>query len=162
MQLRYHVGMLGRTYDNQICSIARALEIVGERWSLLIVRDAFLGLRRFEEFQASLGIARNVLTERLNRLVEAGILERVPYQERPTRYEYRPTGKGRDLGTALIALMQWGDRHLAGDAGPPRLVAHADCDGKVAAQLVCEGCGETVGKQGVAIKPGPALRKVAA
>ena len=161
-QLWYDEEVLGRTYDNQICSIARALEIVGERWSLLIVRDAFLGLRRFEEFQASLGVARNVPTERLNRLVDAGILERVRYQARPTRYEYRPTGKGRELGTAVIALMQWGDHHLAGEAGSPRLVEHADCGGRVVAQLACEECGDAVGRDGVALKPGPGLRKVAA
>lgn len=154
--------MLGRTYDNQICSIARTLEVVGERWSLLIIRDAFLGLRRFEEFQADLGVARNVLTERLNRLVDEGILERVPYQERPTRYEYRLTSKGGELGTAVIALMQWGDRHLAGEAGPPRLVEHADCGGGVKAQLACEKCGEAIGPHEVALKPGPALLNRAA
>jgi DNA-binding HxlR family transcriptional regulator len=154
--------MLGRKYDSQVCSIARTLEVVGERWSLLIVRDAFLGLKRFEEFQGSLGVARNVLTQRLNRLVDEGILERVPYQERPTRYEYRLTSKGGELGTAVIALLQWGDRHLAGEAGPPRLVEHADCGGKVVAQLVCDKCGTAIGPQEVELKPGPALRGVAA
>src|SRR3982074_3115939 len=88
--------MLKRDYEGQNCSIARALEVVGERWTLLIVRDAFLGLRRFEQFQESLGIARNVLTERLNRLVEEGILERVRYSERPERYEYRLAEKRAD------------------------------------------------------------------
>ena len=154
--------MLKRTYENQICSIARSLEVVGERWSLLIVRDAFLGLKRFGEFQASLGIARNVLTERLNRLVDEGILERVRYQERPTRYEYRLTGKGGELGTAVIALLQWGDRHLAGEAGPPRLVEHAGCGGKVEVHRVCEKCGKVIGPQEVELKPGPALAKPAA
>ena len=162
MQLWYPEGMLKRTYENQICSIARSLEVVGERWSLLIVRDAFLGLKRFEEFQRSLGIARNVLTERLNRLVDEGILERVRYQERPTRYEYRVTSKGGELGTAVIALLQWGDRHLAGEAGPPRLVEHADCGGKAVARLVCDKCGEAIGPDGVKLKPGPALdRRIA-
>jgi DNA-binding HxlR family transcriptional regulator len=104
--------MLGRTYEGQDCSIARALEVVGERWTLLIVRDALLGLRRFEEFQRSLGIARNVLADRLNRLVEAGILERVRYQVRPDRYEYTLTEKGRDLDVALVGLRQWGDKHV--------------------------------------------------
>ena len=89
--------MLGRDYEGQDCSIARALEVVGERWTLLIIRDAFLGLRRFDQFQESLGIARNVLTDRLDRLVEEGILDRVRYSERPERYEYRLTAKGRDL-----------------------------------------------------------------
>ena len=105
--------MLKRDYDGQNCSIARALEIVGERWTLLIVRDAFLGRRRFDEFQKSLGISRNVLTERLGRLVEEGILERVPYQEHPRRYEYRLTQKGRDLHLALTGLRQWGDTYLS-------------------------------------------------
>ena len=93
--------MLKRDYEGQNCSIARALEVVGERWTLLIVRDVFLGLRRFDELQESLGIARNVLTDRLNRLVDEGILERVRYSERPERYEYRLTPKGRDLNIAL-------------------------------------------------------------
>src|ERR687887_704500 len=100
--------MLRRDYEGQNCSIARALEIVGERWTLLIIRDCFLGLRRFEELQQSLGIARNVLTERLNRLVEEGVLERVRYSERPESFENRLTPKGRDLNIALSGLRQWG------------------------------------------------------
>jgi DNA-binding HxlR family transcriptional regulator len=152
--------MLGRTYDNQVCSVARTLGVVGERWSLLIVRDAFLGHTRFEEFRASLGVARNVLTERLNRLADEGILERALYQERPNRYEYRLTAKGRDLATPLIAIMQWGDRHLAGKAGPPRLVEHADCGGAVAAQLACTECGEVAPK--IVLRPGPGAAKRAA
>jgi DNA-binding HxlR family transcriptional regulator len=114
------VDVLRRDYQGQNCSIARALEIVGERWTLLIVRDAFLGRRRFDEFQASLGVSRNVLTERLNRLVDEGILERVPYQDRPRRYEYRLTQKGRDLHLALTGLRQWGDRYLSEE--PPTLL----------------------------------------
>src|SRR5205823_10250398 len=106
------MSVLNREYQGQNCSIARALELVGERWTLLIVRDAFLGLRRFDEFQASLGIARNVLTDRLNRLVDEGIFERVRYSERPERFEYRLTPKGRDLNVALSALRQWGDTYL--------------------------------------------------
>jgi DNA-binding HxlR family transcriptional regulator len=104
--------MLRRDYDGQECSIADALELVGERWTLLIVRDAGLGLRRFDEFQESLGISRNVLAERLGRLVDEGILERVRYQERPERFEYRLTQKGRDLRVALTALRQWGDKYV--------------------------------------------------
>src|SRR5882762_5309247 len=96
--------MLNREYEGQNCSIARTLEVVGERWTLLIIRDVFLGLRRFEQIQKSLGIARNVLTDRLNRLVDEGILERVRYSERPERYEYRLTQKGRDLHLALAGL----------------------------------------------------------
>lgn len=105
--------MLNRTYEGQDCPIARALEVVGERWTLLIVRDVLVGPRRFDQLQASLGIARNVLADRLNRLVEEGILERVPYSKRPPRHEYRLTDKGRELEPALSALRQWGDQFVA-------------------------------------------------
>src|ERR1041384_2191025 len=98
--------MLKSDYHGQDCSIARALEVVGERWTLLIVRDAFRGIRRFDDFQESLGISRNVLTERLARLVDEGVLERVPYQQRPERFEYVLTAKGRELRVALAALRQ--------------------------------------------------------
>src|SRR2546425_1223139 len=111
--------MLKRDYEGQNCSIARALEVVGERWTLLIVRDAFLGLSRFEQFQESLGIARNVLPGRLNRLVEEGILERVRYSERPERFEYRLTRKGRALKIALPVLVQGGEKYLG--EKPPRI-----------------------------------------
>src|SRR3954447_26607364 len=136
--------MLGRTYENQVCSVARALEVLGERWTLLIVRDALLGLRRFDDFQRSLGVARNVLTDRLGRRVDSGILERVPYQDRPVRNEYRLTPMGRELGLPVIGLMHWGDRHLAGPAGPPRLTRHHGCGGGVQLALECETCGATV------------------
>src|SRR3954468_12902437 len=129
--------MLKRDYEGQNCSIARALEVVGERWTLLIVRDAFLGLSRFEQFQESLGIARNVLTDRLNRLVEEGILERVRYSERPERYEYRLTDKGRDLNIALTGLRQWGDRYLSDK--PPRVLRRKADRKPVVAALVPKG-----------------------
>src|SRR3954451_11426408 len=105
--------MLKRNYDGQeACSVAQTLEIIGERWTWLIIRDAFLGLTRFGEVEQGLGIARNVLTDRLNRLVDEGIFERVLYQERPARYEYQLTQKGSALFTALNALRQWGDEYL--------------------------------------------------
>jgi DNA-binding HxlR family transcriptional regulator len=149
--------MLGRTYDDQVCSIARALEVLGERWTLLIVRDVLLGVRRFDDFQRSLGVARNVLTDRLGRLVEAGVLERVPYQQRPPRYEYQLTEIGRELAVPVIGLMQWGDRHLAGPAGPPRLARHRDCGGALRATLACTGCGRPVAAGEVEMLPGPAI-----
>ena len=105
--------MLNRTYEGQDCPIARALEIVGERWTLLLGRDVLDGLCRFDQLQASLGVARNVLAARLDRLVENGILERVPYSKRPPRYEYRLTAKGRELEPALRALRRWGDQLVA-------------------------------------------------
>lgn len=130
--------MLNREYEGQDrCGVAKTLEIVGERWTLLIVRDAFFGLRRFEEFQSSLGIARNILTDRLNRLVDEGIFDRVRYSERPERFEYRLTPKGRDLTIALNALREWGERHVL--EHPPRVLRRRS-DGKpVTVALVPKG-----------------------
>src|SRR5438093_52774 len=144
--------MLKSDYEGQDCSIARALEIVGERWTLLIVRDAFLGLRRFDQFQQSLGIARNVLTDRLNRLVDEGILERVRYSERPERFEYRLTPKGRELNIALTALRQWGDKHLS--ERPPRLLRRKADKKPVVAALVPRGT-KVLGPEEVETVPGP-------
>ena len=152
--------MLPRSYDNQNCSIARTLEFVGERWSLLIIRDAFLGLRRFDEFQGSLGIARNVLTDRLRRLVGAGILVRMRYQERPVRYEYGLTESGRELSVPLLALMHWGDRHLAPD-GAPRVAEHTGCGGAVTERHLCRKCGAVLGTGDVRTRPGPGQREPA-
>jgi DNA-binding HxlR family transcriptional regulator len=132
--------MLNRTYETQNCSIARALEIVGERWSLLIVRDVMLGYRRFDELHARLGIARNVLTSRLERLVEEGVLERRLYQERPQRYGYHLTEMGRDLWPVIMALNSFGDRHLQED-GPPVRIEHRDCGGRINDRRICERCG---------------------
>jgi DNA-binding HxlR family transcriptional regulator len=130
--------MLKRDYTGQEpCSVAATLEVVGERWTWLIIRDAFLGLTTFAEFQESLGIARNVLTARLNRLVDDGVFERRLYNERPERYEYRLTEKGRDLFTALNALRQWGDEHLS--AEPMRLLRRRDDHTPVVAALVPAG-----------------------
>jgi DNA-binding HxlR family transcriptional regulator len=129
--------VLRRDYEGQDCSIARALEVVGERWTLLIVRDVFLGLRRFDEIQEDLGVARNVLTDRLSRLVDEGILERVRYSERPERFEYRLTTKGRDLNVALTALRQWGDAYLS--EKPPRVLRRKADRKQVVAALVPKG-----------------------
>ena len=113
--------MLQRDYPGQVCSVARALEVIGERWTLLILRDAVLGLERFEEFQQDLGIATNVLTSRLKRLTDEGVLDRVPDPERPGRHRYVLTDKGAQLGPALIVLLKWGDSHYPAPGGPPRL-----------------------------------------
>jgi len=129
--------MLNRGYDGQNCSIARTLEVVGERWTLLIIRDVLLGLRRFDQLQESLGIARNVLTDRLNRLVDEGVLERVLYSERPERYEYQLTKKGLDLNIALTALRQWGDEYLS--EKPPRLLRRKVDKMPIVAALVPKG-----------------------
>jgi len=134
--------MRGISLSSLHCSIARTLDVVGERWTLLVLRDAFNGVRRFEDFAARLPIARNILTDRLQTLVEHGILRRDRYHERPDRYEYRLTEKGMELYPVLIALLQWGDRHLAGDDGPPVDVRHTACGGHAAATVVCTDCGQ--------------------
>lgn len=154
--------MLPRTYEDQVCSIARGLEVIGDRWTLLVVRDAFLGLRRFQEFEESLGVPKKVLTERLTRLVEEGILERRRYQERPERFEYVLTDKGRGLWRVLAHLMMWGDEHYAGENGPPRILRHRECGGRLDYSLRCKKCGAEI-KDGreVNVAPGPGLRAAA-
>ncbi|HVV19603.1 MAG TPA: helix-turn-helix domain-containing protein [Pseudonocardiaceae bacterium] len=132
--------MLKNTYEDQDCSIARTLEVVGERWTILIIRDALLGVRRFDQFLASLGVARTVLTDRLRGLVEDGILERVRYQERPARYEYVLTDKGRELSPIVVALLQWGGRHVPGPHGPSRRAEHAGHGHPATLRLVCDEC----------------------
>jgi DNA-binding HxlR family transcriptional regulator len=147
--------MLGNDYENQVCSIAGALEVVGERWSLLIVRDILLGVRRFDRLQESLGIARNVLQKRLEMLIDEGVLERRLYQERPARHEYRLTEKGLDLWPAIVALMKWGDRYAAPEAGPPVLLEHRGCGGAVDEHRLCEACGARLSARDVVAVLGP-------
>jgi DNA-binding HxlR family transcriptional regulator len=147
--------MLHTDYPGQVCSVARALEVVGERWSLLLVRDAMNGVARFDEFQGSLGIARNVLATRLYHLVAEGVFERQPYGAGRGRYEYRLTDKGRELGVAVVALMKWGDRHYATADGPPKLTAHTGCGGDVRPVLACETHGSALGTDGLQLLPGP-------
>jgi DNA-binding HxlR family transcriptional regulator len=136
--------VLRRDYPGLDCSVAKALEVIGERWSLLIVRAVMHGNRRFGEMQESLGIARNVLSARLERLIEEDILERRAYQESPPRYEYFLTEKGLDLWPALIALLHWGDRYSPGPDGPRRLIVHKECGGAVSERGICESCGKVL------------------
>jgi DNA-binding HxlR family transcriptional regulator len=146
--------MLGNCYENQRCSMAAALEVVGERWSLLIVRDILLDLRRFDQIQADLGIARNVLQARLERLLEQGVVEKRLYQERPPRYEYRLTDKGLDLWPTIVSLMQWGDRHAA-PLGPPLVLEHRGCGGAVDEHRICAACGARLTVRDARAVPGP-------
>ncbi len=150
--------MLKRDYEGQICSIARALEVVGDRWTLLIIRDVVLGQTRFDQLSDSLGVASNVLTDRLNRLTAEGVLERVPYNERPERFEYRLTKKGRELGLVLIALMQWGDRHLSDT--PPRIARRRSDRSPVSVRLVGKD-GSVVAPHDLELVPGPGAVKAA-
>jgi DNA-binding HxlR family transcriptional regulator len=150
--------MLGRTYDDQVCSAARALEMVGERWTLLIVRDAlFAGATRYSDFQKSLGIATNILKTRLDGLVDGGIMQRHKYSEQPELYEYLLTDKGRELLPVVLALTEWGDRWMSPDAGPPILYEHSMCGGPVSQRIVCANCGEVHDLTEVHARIGPGM-----
>jgi DNA-binding HxlR family transcriptional regulator len=129
------------TIQPRVCSVARTLEIVGEKWALLAVREVFFGNRRFDEMIRRTGAPRDTLAARLRALVDRGILERRQYSEHPARFEYRLTEAGRELYPVLLTLMHWGDRHLAGEEGPPVAFEH-NCGHRLVAQVVCEACGE--------------------
>lgn len=134
--------MLRREYEGQECAIAATLEVVGERWTLLILRDILRGNRRFDQLQDGLGLARNVLSNRLARLTDEGIIERRPYQERPQRFEYFLTEKGLDLWPVLVAMLGWGDKHVYGEDGGPVVMIHKECGGRINDRRICEDCGE--------------------
>lgn len=136
------------------CSVAQCLEVIGEWWTMLIVRDSFLGVTRFDDFQKRLGISRNVLDQRLNRLVETGVLVKVPYSEHPLRFDYRLTDKGRDLWPVLTTMREWGDKYAAPD-GPPLVVTHKSCGHVSGAVMTCSACGESMGPRDVRAAPGP-------
>ena len=136
------------------CSVGRAMDILGERWTFLILRESFYGVRRFSDMQRNLGIARNILSTRLQSLVRAGILERRLYQEEPERFEYRLTQSGRDLYPAVIAIMKWGDEYLAEEAGPPVVLRHS-CGELIDPVLVCNHCGGALHPHDVTPEPGP-------
>jgi len=143
-----------KSFSEMDCSVAQCLEVVGEWWSMLIVRDAFFGVTRFDDFQRSLGISRNVLHQRLEHLVGAGVLKKVPYSERPPRSEYRLTDKGRDLWSVLTAMRQWGDRH-ASPSGPRIELVHKGCGATTDVEYVCKSCGERVTARDVVAVDGP-------
>lgn len=141
--------------DREACSVARTLSVIGDRWTPLVLRECFLGTRRFEEFEARLGIARHVLADRLKKLTEAEVLSKSAYQERPRREEYRLTEKGRDLYPVMVTLAQWGDKYMAGDAGPPLLRVHNHCGHVTEGVLTCAECGEPLVARDVSVKLGP-------
>lgn len=145
----------GTDVQHRACSIERALQIIGDRWSVLVLRDAFRGIRRFDDFRRDLDIARPVLADRLRRLVEAGVLERRQYCEHPPRFEYCLTPMGVDLSPALVALMRWGDHWLSGGDGPPTLLVHGPCGHELDQTFVCWSCEQTFSPTAIRSRPGP-------
>ena len=137
------------------CTIARSADILGDHWNLLIIRQACLGTRRFDDFQAVLGIGRNILTQRLTRLVDEGVLNRVEYQQNPTRYEYRLTDKGRDAYPILAAMAAWGERWLTGPEGTPLVLHHTTCEHDMHAVVVCSECAQPLDVRHIRAKTGP-------
>ena len=141
-----------------ICSVSRALSVVGDRWSLLIIRSAFLGTRRFSDFQTEIGVTRPRLSDRLGKLVQNGVFEKVEYQNNPVRYEYRLTEQGRDLYPVIMSLVKWGDKWLAGEAGKPLEYIHQKCGNKVMPTLTCPKCAEDIDPYDMHVVPGPAIK----
>src|SRR5688572_33434475 len=138
-------------WDRDNCAVERTLSVIGERWTLLVLREAFLGVRRFDQLRRNTGVARNILSDRLNALVANGVLRRELYQERPRRYEYRLTDKGLDLYPVLITLMDWGARHGDGEA---MALTHKACGSTMLPRLACPDCGEPVSARDVRAAPG--------
>ncbi|MEN9644990.1 MAG: hypothetical protein RL238_1659 [Actinomycetota bacterium] len=155
MQLTYADDMRKASFADMHCSIAQSLEIIGEWWTLLILRDSFLGIRRFDDFVERLGISRNVLATRLDTLVEAGILERRPYDDARGRFDYVLTDKGRALWPVITAIRQWGDEWVLGAGNEPLLLEHRDHGHVANVRMVCEECGEPLDARSVRAVPGP-------
>ena len=142
--------------EQQPCSVARTLSVIGDRWTLLILRDCFLRVRRFDDFQARLGIGRPILADRLQKLVDNFVLTKVAYQQHPTRYEYRLTPKGLDLYPIIMGIVHWGDVHMSGKKGRPLLHQHAACGHHFDPVMVCSECAEALDPRQVRVDPGPA------
>ena len=140
-------------FDPSACSVARTLDVLGDAWSILVLRDVFLGAHRFDQIQEHLGIARNVLAARLKRLVEHRVLEKRQYQEHPPRFEYHLSNKGLDLQPVLIGLMQWGDRYVADASGGPLVLEHRACGHPLRVVAMCETCGTPVTPRQTAARP---------
>jgi DNA-binding HxlR family transcriptional regulator len=145
-------------FADMACSIARTLDVAGEPWSPLILRDVWVGINRFDQIQRDLGISSKVLTERLKWLVDQDVLERHVYSERPARYEYALTEKGFELCDVLLVIAAWGDRWTAGTAGPPALRRHRTCGAITQAELRCAVCHDVLHARDVQVEPGPGAR----
>lgn len=151
--------MARSSYDHLNCSIARTMEVIGDAWTPLILRDIAIGITRFDALQRDLGISRKVLSERLAALIEHGVLAREPYQDKPTRYDYHPTEKGADLAFVLLAMQSWGNRWEAGEDGPPMLVRHEPCGALIEAVPACSSCGERLVVGDLTPIPGPGFKE---
>ena len=144
------------SFEDVNCSIAQCLEVVGDWWTMLVIRDVFLGVTRFDDIQERLGISRNVLHQRLSSLVDHGVLRKVPYQQHPERFDYKLTEKGVDLWHVLTAMRQWGDRWYPAPGGAPaEIVHHSGCGERIVVDTVCGTCGERVGARDLRVVPGP-------
>lgn len=143
------------SFANWPCSVARTVDLLGDWWTPLILREAYYGATRFDDFESTLGLSRNILTQRLGRLVEEDLLTKVPYRDRPLRHEYRLTDKGRDFFPVLAAMMAWGDRYLAPEAGEPVLLHHTTCDHDTHAEVVCAHCREPLRHEQITARLGP-------
>ncbi len=152
---RHDLDIEAGTDTDIACSIARSLDIVGDRWTILILRDAFRGLRRFDEFRRDLEIPRAVLADRLRKLVDAGVMVKRRYQDHPPRDEYRLTGMGMQLSPILVSLMQWGDRWLSGPDGAPTLLVHEPCGTEVDLGFHCRTCEQDFTPTDIVSRPGP-------
>jgi len=141
--------------EEEPCSVARTVAVIGDRWTLLVLRDCFLRVRRFEDFQTRLGVTRHVLADRLKKLVRCGVLRRVPYQTRPKRYEYILTQKGLDLYPIIMAIVHWGDVHMVDERGRPRLYEHKLCGKLFDPVMTCSQCGELLSAKEVHVHVGP-------
>lgn len=158
LTIRYGGPVRRASFDDMNCSIARSLEVIGEWWTLLVVREAFFGVTRFEDFQRRLGIARNVLTTRLDTLVDHGVLERRPYDEPRSRYDYVLTDKGQALWPVLVTIRQWGDEWILGKDNAPVELIHTTCGERTHAHLHCDRCGEPLERRTVRATTGPGHR----
>jgi DNA-binding HxlR family transcriptional regulator len=145
--------------EEEPCSVARTVAVIGDRWSLLILRECFLRIRRFDEFQSSLGITRHLLADRLKKLVRFGVLRKIPYQDAPKRYEYILTQKGLDLYPIIMSIVHWGNIHMVDSRGRPMLHQHKNCGHMFDPVMVCSECGEPLSAKAVHVHPGPGARQ---
>ncbi len=141
--------------EKQPCSIARSLAVFGDRWTLLVLRESFMGVKKFADFQANLGISKTIVADRLRHLTDHGILEKVAYQKNPVRYKYKLTRKGLDIYPVFLSITRWGDTYYPGKKGVPLVYHHKNCDHDFNAVSICSECGEPVDARDVIARPGP-------